>query len=558
MTVSTRMQVQSQNIDAKTHSCSLPGTEAVFRSALNISPVPFLITDPNQADNPVVYANQAFLDMTGYSAEEIIGRNCRFLQGPETDPAAIAGLRHAMNRRCDICMELINYRKDGTPFWNEVNISPVFNDAHELTHFFALQKDITQRRAWEDSLAQAHKIEALGDLTGGIAHDFNNLLQVMSGYLDLIERSASHSPDASGKIARSVSGARDAAERATMLTRQLLAFSRKQRLDTRSLNLNEVIQALYHDPRSTADGMQLETRLEPDLWHCNIDPANAETALTNILDNAREALEERSDPQIRVETTNVVVQGPPGVPAWAGLLPGNYVSVAISDNGIGMDEAVRPRAMDPFFSTKGEGRGSGLGLSTVQGFVLQSGGNVRIQSVRDVGTTVRLYFPAVRADQNAPATAMPSHRPGETALCGTESILIVEDRAEIARLACDVLASQGYRTTLAFSGDEAWARIEAGEHYQLLFSDVLMPGTLNGVELARRIERQQPDISILLTSGFTDNAIESTDALGSRYALLSKPYRADQLLLQIRTLLDHKRSGRTDNQETRSAPSTKD
>ena len=537
------MQARPKNTLDRAPEHALRRNEGVFRQALTMSPIPFLISNPNLADNPVVFANQAFLDMTGYTSEEIIGRNCRFLTGPETDAAAIASLRQAMIAQRDVCVELTNYRKDGSPFWNEVTLSPVFNEAQELTHFFASQKDITQRRLADESQAQAQRIDALGDLTGGIAHDFNNLLQVMSGYLDLIERSANQAADDDIKIRRSVAGARDAANRATMLTRQLLAFSRKQRLETRNVNLNDVIHATDQLRGKATDGPRLETRLEADLWHCDIDPANADMALTNILANACEALAHQSNPRISVATNNVVVHGHKGVPAWAGLLPGHYVSMAISDNGTGMDEAVRKRAMDPFFGTKSEGHGPGLGLSTVQGFVLQSGGTVQISSRKNVGTTVRLYFPAVGDRASVRPASTPDARLEEQASDGNEAILIVEDRPDIAQLTAEVLARYGYHTEVAHTGDEAWNRIEAGERYQLVFSDVMMPGELNGVDLAREIERRFPETSILLTSGFTNDSIECTDATGSRYALLSKPYQSKELLSMVRTSLDARRGG---------------
>jgi len=539
MTVSRQMQNYPAKADIEEAAPLLPGREGFFKEAVNSSQVAYLITDPNQPDNPVVYVNQAFLTMTGYSADEVIGRNCRFLQGPETDATAINCLRQAMARHKDVCVELVNYRKDGAPFWNEVNISPVFNDAQELTHFFAAQKDITRRRTAEEALSQAHKMKALGDLTGGIAHDFNNLLQVINGHLDVIQRCANKPTCDSGKVAQSAVRAHEAADKATMLTRQLLAFARRQRLDAEALNINEVILAASRPENLPNGGMSVQTYLAPDLWRCKVDPAHAERALTNLFVNACEALENRLSPWLRAESSNIEIPGTPGVPAWAGLLPGRYVSVAISDNGAGMDEAVRPRAMDPFFSTKGEGQGPGLGLSTVHGFVLQSGGAVRIYSRKDIGTTVRLYFPAVgdsQSEHEQPPAQAPEH--AEANLRGTESILIVEDRPEIAQLACEALTRNGYQPTIAHTGDEAWRRIAAGEQYHLIFSDVVMPGTLNGVELARKIEHSHPETRILLTSGYTSEAIECTDTVGLRYPMLSKPYQSVALLSRIRGLLN--------------------
>ena len=540
MTVPAKTQDRSQKADTDAAKLLFGGTDRFFRRAVNSSHTPYLITDPNQADNPVVYVNQAFLDMTGYSEEEVLGRNCRFLQGPETDATAISSLRRAVASHQDVSIELINYRKDGSPFWNEVSIAPVFNDAQELTFFFASQKDITQRRTAEEALSQAHKMKALGDLTGGIAHDFNNLLQVVSGYLDVIERTASNPAADTSSIVRNVSRAREAATRATDLTQLLLAFSRSQRLDAEPLDLNEIILATSQSDSLPLARTQVQKHLEPDLWRCKLDPAQVRKAFMNVLTNCCEAMEGHPSPWIRMKSSNIEVSGPSGVPSWAGLLPGRYVSVALSDNGGGMDEAVRRRVMDPFFSTKEEGKGPGLGLSAVQGFVLQSGGAIRISTRRNVGTTVLLYFPA-----QSDAEPIPPDSPGfvldEKDLGGTEAILIVEDRPDVAQLAYELLARNGYRPAIAHNGEEAWDRITTGEHYQLVFSDVMMPGELNGVDLARKIERRFPETGILLTSGFTKDSIECTDATGSRYALLSKPYQSKELLSMVRTSLDTRR-----------------
>ncbi len=537
MIVPTTTSARPLQGNANNASLTVTPNESLFRLALDTSQTSMLITDPHQADNPIIYANKAFVNLTGYSAAEILGRNCRFLQGPETDPTAIACIRQAMTQRREVRVELINYRKDGTPFWNEMSISPVFNDTHELTHFFASQKDITHQRAANEALEQMHKMQALGDLTGGIAHDFNNLLQVMGGYLDIIQRNASRPACNLQSISLSAASARTAAERATMLTRQLLAFSSKQRLEARSLNLNDVVVAAHRTGKHVTSGIRLQTELAPDLWNSHIDPVQTERAVDNILSNACDALKDRPNPNIRIQTANVAIQGPPGMPAWGGLLPGRYVSVAISDNGTGIAESILDRVIDPFFSTKGEGRGAGLGLSTVYGFALQSGGTVRIYSREGVGTTVRLYFPAWADGIAGAAADEPLSTPKNNAPHGTEAILIVEDRHDVAELARSVLKDYGYQPQIARSGDDAWVRLTDGEQYDLVFSDVVMPGKLNGVELARKIGQHYPATKVLLTTGFADNTIECTDCAGQRFAVLAKPYLARELGRRVRALL---------------------
>ncbi|WP_122430724.1 PAS domain-containing protein, partial [Pseudomonas viridiflava] len=209
----------------------------IFFAAVETTRMPMIVTDPNSEDNPIIFANKAFLEMTGYASEEIIGSNCRFLQGPETDRAVVQTIRDAIHERNDISTEILNYRKDGSSFWNALFISPVYNDAGDLIYFFASQLDISRRRDAEEALRQAQKMEALGQLTGGIAHDFNNLLQVMGGYIDLIGTAAEKPTIDIPRVQRSVHHAKSAVERASTLTKQLLAFARKQKLHGRVLNL---------------------------------------------------------------------------------------------------------------------------------------------------------------------------------------------------------------------------------------------------------------------------------------------------------------------------------
>lgn len=536
------MQAKPPEMDRSETGPDFSGSGEFFRLAVESARVPVLVTDPTRPSNPVVYANRAFTNLTGYTSEETLGRNCRFLQGPETDPTAVASIRQAIAEQRDVCVELINYRKDGTPFWNSLSISPVFNQAHELTHFFAWQTDVTRRRIAEDKLKQAQRMDTLGELTGGIAHDFNNLLQVMAGYLDIIERTATKPTVDRQRLVRSAGHAKAAADRATMLTRQLLAFSRKQRLQAETLSINEVITSAHRSGAQALDHICVQTNLANDLWNCHIDPTQTKIALLNLFSNSRDALDGRPEPTIRIETRNVVIQGPSGLPAWAGLLPGRYVSVAICDNGVGIPEAVRDRVMDPFFSTKDEGRGTGLGLSTVYGFVLQSGGTVRVNSRENIGTTVRLYFPATPGEEKSSSAPTPSAAADGRAARGNEAILIVEDRHDVAELAYSVLTEYGYQPQIAHSGDEAWRRLTAGERYDLIFSDMIMPGRVNGVELARRIKQDSPETPILLTTGFSDSASERTSPRGSEYPVLAKPYGSSELVHRIRALLDHQAS----------------
>lgn len=508
----------------------------IFFAAVETTRMPMIVTDPNTHDNPIIFANKAFLEMTGYRSDEIVGSNCRFLQGPDTDPAVVETIRNAIRDRVDISTEILNYRKDGSSFWNALFISPVYNDAGDLVYFFASQLDISRRRDAEDALRQAQKMEALGQLTGGIAHDFNNLLQVMGGYIDLIGSAAEKPSIDVSRVQRSVHHAKSAVERASTLTKQLLAFARKQKLHGRVLNLNGLISTT--EPlieRTFGPEVVIETDLDPALKNCRIDPTQAEVALLNIFINARDALIGRPEPKVFIETRNLVVDELANM-SYDGLLPGRYVSIAVTDNGIGMPASIRDRVMDPFFTTKEEGKGSGLGLSMVYGFAKQSGGAARIYTEEGVGTTLRLYFPVDEATiTHSESTQALEQR---QRLGTSERILIVEDRPDVAELAKMVLDDYGYSSDIVLNAREALKKFESGATYDLLFTDLIMPGGMNGVMLAREVKRRYPKIKVLLTTGYAESSIERTDIGGSEFDVVSKPCMPHDLARKVRQVLD--------------------
>ena len=508
----------------------------IFFAAVETTRMPMTVTDPRQRDCPIIFANRAFLEMTGYSREEIIGRNCRFLQGPDTDPAALQSVREAIAQESELATEILNYRKDGSSFWNALFVSPIYGQSGELVYFFGSQLDVSRRRDAEDALRQSQKMEALGQLTGGIAHDFNNLLQVMSGYLELIEMAAQAGPAKLDheRLGRNVSRARAAASQAGTLTQQLLAFSRKQKLEGRVLNLNGLVNGMSDiAERTLGTDISFRRELASELWNSRIDPTQAEMALLNVLINARDAVVASEVREVTVRTLNVTV-GEEDSYAYDNLPPGRYASVAITDSGHGMSPAVLARVMDPFFTTKEEGKGTGLGLSMVYGFAKQSGGAVRLYSEPGHGTTVRLYFPA---DAEAEYTT-PRELGRASSRRGSESILIVEDRQDVADLARMILDEHGYRTRVARDAHSALALLDEGTPVDLLFSDMIMPGRMNGVALAREARRRRPKVKVMLTTGYSDASIERTDAGGSEFDVLTKPYSRKELLRRTRMALD--------------------
>ncbi|WP_313203622.1 histidine kinase famiy protein [Stenotrophomonas sp.] len=507
----------------------------IFFSAVETTRMPMIITDPHQPDNPIIFANRAFVEMTGYERDELIGRNCRFLQGPETDPDAIAEIREAIAETREAATEVLNYRKDGSTFWNALFVSPVFDDDGTLVYFFGSQLDVSRRRDAEDSLRQAQKMEALGQLTGGIAHDFNNLLQVMSGYLEMITGTSDKELPSDSFVRRAATQAQSAANKAAVLTQQLLAFSRRQKLEGRTVNLNSLVSSTVElaAQRVGAD-VELQMNLAPALWNCRIDTTQAEVAILNLVINARDALKGRPDQRVLLSTRNVEVSKAAAANELDHLPAGRLVCISVQDNGSGMSPDIVRRVMDPFFTTKEEGEGTGLGLSMVYGFVKQSGGTVRIASEPGVGTTVSLYFPATT--DALTKDAAPSNMAMDRG--GSERILIVEDRDDVAELAQMLLEAGGYQTRIANDGASALALLEQGEVFDLLFTDLIMPGGMNGVLLAREAKRRLPKLKVLLTTGYAEAGIERTDAGGSEYEVLNKPFNRQQLLRKVRLVLE--------------------
>ncbi|TGD99304.1 hybrid sensor histidine kinase/response regulator [Methylobacterium nonmethylotrophicum] len=503
----------------------------IFFAAVETTRMPMIVTDPHQPDNPIVFANQAFLRMTGYTPGELVGTNCRFLQGPETDRETVAEVRRAIAERKEIATEILNYRKDGSTFWNALFVSPVYDQAGELVYFFGSQLDVSRRRDAELALHQAQKMEALGQLTGGIAHDFNNLLQVISGYTDVVLALAEHPTIDVARLLGAGAAIRAATDRAASLTHQLLAFARKQRLDGRAVNLNTLVRGMNEiSGRTLGDHVVVRTDLSPELWNCRIDPTQAEVAMLNLLLNARDAMP--GGGTVTITTENLTVDDETALVLM--VRPGPYAVVQMQDTGTGMPPEILARVLEPFFTTKDEGRGTGLGLAMVYGFARQSGGTVRIASEPGRGTTVRLLFPAT--DQAVTAERRPA--PRATDRTGTETILVVDDRPDVADTAKVILEDFGYTVLVAHGAQGALDVLDGHDTVDLLFSDLIMPGGMNGVLLARAARERQPRIKVLLTTGYAEASIERTDAGGSEFEIINKPYRRLELARRVRLTLD--------------------
>lgn len=511
---------------------SLKQRGGVFYAAIEMTRMPMVLTDPRQDDNPIVFANNAFLDLTGYDQDQVLGRNCRFLQGSQTDRAVVAQLRTAIAERRAISVELLNYRRDGSPFWNGVFLGPVYDDAGELLFFFASQLDVSRRKDAESNAFQSQKMESIGQLTAGLAHDFNNLLQVVNGSLELMAMKR----EDQRAFKRYHEAALTAAQRGTKLTAQLLSFARRSRLEPRPVEISSLVSEIAELLESTVGSrVDLQLNLRRRLPNIEVDPVHFETALINVVTNARDAIE--SGGTITITTS----LKPVATDEIIGLDAGNYVLLEIEDNGAGMAQSVLDRAVEPFFTTKPKGAGTGLGLAMAQGFAQQSDGVLTLTSNAGEGTTVRFFFPIAQDEATVQALAPDTtgFRPEEVDKEQPPVILVVEDEAAIAFLAEEILTDAGYKVSVANDADEGLRRFDELEKQggvALVFSDVVMPGPRNGLALAQEIRGRNPKVPILMTTGYNDEMSingpqpEALDVLG-------KPYRREELVSRVQAAL---------------------
>ena len=488
-----------------------------------------LITDPNQPDNPVIFASGGFERMTGYRSDEVIGKNCRFLQGKDTDQETLRDLRSAIAEARSRSVEILNYRKDGKPFWNQLAITPVLGPAGQLTHFVGIQTDVTERRRLEEQYRQAQKMEAVGRLAGGVAHDFNNLLTVITGYSELLLAM----PGVANSTREAVASIREAGERAASLTRQLLGFSRQSLLQPKVLDLNAVVTETGKLLRRLiGEDILLTTVLDPKLSRVKVDPGQLDQVLMNLAVNARDAMPKGG--KLTIETSNVLLSDD-----YASEHPdckaGHHVLLAMTDTGCGMSPEVIARVFEPFFTTKEVGRGTGLGLAMVFGIIQQSGGCIHVYSEPGQGTTFKIYLPAVSEQLSTK-----SDSDSQLGLTGTETILLVEDDEGVRGLTLASLKMHGYQVLTASDGRDALRIIKSRrEPPHLVLTDVVMPN-IGGPELIKEIKADFPRIKVLFVSGYTDDAVVRHGLIEVGAAFLQKPFTPLGLARKVRQVLDEK------------------
>ena len=705
-------------IDAEIHGFD-DGTDP-FVAAVRATRMPMIITNPRLPDNPSVFVNDAFCRMTGYAREEVIGTNCRFLQGKETDPETVARIRQAVKAVESIAIDIRNHRKDGSAFWNRLLLAPVRDATGKLAYFFSSQMDVTLERerlteleaekaalldelthrlqqqeqdaeslrqasaaeqhvkdellvkaaefealaenvrhlAWmadadgnvtwynkrwysytgttlqsmqslgwrevhhpdhvdrvlrdvgerwkegeswqdvyllrsaegeyrpfltqaepirdrsgklvrwfgtntditpqkdaeqqlrllsqtlaerveeevatrsktEELLRQSQKMEAVGQLTGGLAHDFNNLLTGITGSLELLQTRVKQGRTA--ELDRYVVAAMDAATRAAALTHRLLAFSRRQTLEPKATDIGQLAIGMEDMIRRTiGPSIDLDFISADETWLTLIDPSQLENALLNLCINARDAMPDGG--RLSVETSNLRM----GTQAAAmrDLPPGDYLSLAVSDNGTGMPPEVAARAFDPFYTTKPLGQGTGLGLSMIYGFTKQSGGQARIHTAQGLGTTVCLYLPRHVGDTEAGQSALMVTETPELVIGKT--VLVVDDEATIRMLAAEVLEDLGYRVMQSDSGSNGLETLSIAGHVDLLLTDVGLPGGINGRQLADAARVARPDLKVLFITGYAESAVLSHGHLDPGMHVLTKPFTMNALANRVSDLL---------------------
>ena len=468
----------------------------------------------------------------GYTNDEIIGQHFSIFYTEDDRRNGVPEQVLATARRTGhIAMDGWRIRKSGDLFWASVIINEVHDEEGRAAGFAKVTRDLTERRTIEEQLRQVQKMEAIGQLTGGIAHDFNNLLTVISGNIETVQRRMSRSDP--GLSCYLEAGSR-AVERASTLTHRLLAYSRRQPLEPRPVELNRLIMGMSDLlGRTIGAHITIETVLAGGLWQVSADPNQIENAILNLAVNARDAMPDGG--KLTLETANTYLDE-----AYAKInaevAPGQYAMVAVSDTGIGMTPEVVEKAFEPFFTTKGLGEGTGLGLSQVYGFIKQSGGHIKIYSELGEGTTVRFYLPRLRdrpsvVQEDAPAVQPPP-------LGGQETILVVEDNDEVRAYTTDILRELGYEIFEATEGDTALSLIASEPRIKLLFTDVGLPGPFNGRQIADEARKLRSDLKVLFTTGYAQNAIIHQGQLDPGVQLIVKPFNFAGLAAKIRQIFD--------------------
>lgn len=501
-------------------------SEALYRAIFaNTADYLFVVDISDDGVFSVAELNPAFELATGITTVAARGRDIRDMVPHALADRFIGHYRSVIEAGKPVFAREVNRLPNGVRIWESIHV-PVRNEQGRIDRIVGSARDVTERDEAEEQLRRAQRMEAIGHLTGGVAHDFNNLLQVIRGNLELIAPDVADRAAAAQRLRSALHGA----DRAAQLTRQLLAFARRQPLEPKVVNLGRMVGDMADMlRRMLGESIVVETIVSEGLWNTLADPAQVESALLNLAINARDAMPQGG--RLSIEVANARLDRDVAKPG-ADIEPGQYVLIAVSDTGHGMTAEVVARVFEPFFTTKGEERGTGLGLSMVYGFVKQSDGHVQIYSEVGQGTTVKIFLPRAHQDETMAEPVVAGPLEGRS-----EVILVVEDDDLVRASSVSLLRDLGYTCLHASDGAAALELLRAGVKVDLLFTDVVMPGPVRSRDLATEALRLRPGLPVLFTSGYTEDAIVHGGRLDPGIQLLSKPFARDDLARKIRGLL---------------------
>ena len=507
----------------------------LLRKAIDKANDVVLITKADTIDSPgpeVVYVNDAFETVTGYNKSDIIGKSPRLLQGPNTEREKLDEIRSALEKNQPIRVLVTNYTKVGEPYSNELDINPITDDNGNVTHFIAVERDISKQKVQEELAFRAHKMDSIGLVTGGVAHDFNNLLTIIMGNADiLLDASQTFSDEQRKEKLQAIT---EAATQGVSLTRSLLAFSKRQPFADNTVDLESVVNSI-HPILSTALGAEIKFDVsnKSNVKYVNGDQSQVESLFLNMAINARDAMKEGGKFDVVILDTTINKDDP----LTATLQPGNYVKIIFRDNGSGIEKENLDKIFDPFFSTKPLTKGTGLGLSMIYSFISQSGGHIEVSSKVGIGTEFKVYLQVSDKEQSRQTgeieRAISGDVPANNYL--NQTVLIVEDTEMVAKVAIHILSTMGFEVHKA---EDAQQAIELFEKHKidLLFTDIILPNGMNGKELSQKLRERQPDLPIIYTSGFTDGKLKHEDYQQENVEFLQKPYTKKDLVKIINEL----------------------
>jgi PAS domain S-box-containing protein len=493
--------------------------------ALEQSPVTIVITD---LAGKIEYVNPKFTDMTGYSREEALGKNPRILKSGKMEPDEYKHLWEAISTGHEWRGEFLNKAKDGRLFWESAVISPIVTQDGRMTHFLAVKEDITHRKHLEEQLRQAQKMEAVGQLAGGVAHDFNNILAVSLMQLSILQQSPGLTPE----IRSALKDLEDGSNRAASLTRQLLLFSRRQVMEIKPVEFGVLLSGLVRMLRRLLGEhvhLLLFGQSEP-AW-LDADLGMMEQVVTNLCINARDAMPQGGE--LTITTSHVEVDAV-AAEARPEARPGKFICLTVADTGCGMDKATLSQIFEPFFTTKGLGKGTGLGLATVFGIVKQHQGWIEVESEVGVGSVFRVFLPARPAPPATRSSGIAKPFAG-----GRETILMVEDNEPLRTLTADWLRRLGYHVLVAANGQEAleyWDQ-QHGD-VALLLTDMMMPGGMSGLDLAKQLQGLKPSLKVIISTGYSLELARRNQLQAGGIAYLAKPYEGPTLAAAVRQCLE--------------------